>query len=67
MYRDFEIKSVYDTLPMQAALRLYLPHTDNYCNCPAIELSAKPMPLEQYIAPGKIGKIIHRIFKGKDK
>lgn len=29
MYRDHESKSIYDNLSMQAALRLYRPHSDS--------------------------------------
>ena len=31
MYRDDDSRGVYGTLPRQAALRLYLPHTDESC------------------------------------
>lgn len=67
MNQDFEAKSIYESLPMQAALRLYLPHTDDSSASPPIELADKPLPFEHYIAPGKLCEIVHRIFKGKRK
>lgn len=34
MYRNQDPHGVYGTLPMQAALRLYLPHAEDHCGLP---------------------------------
>ncbi len=65
MERDHENKSIYQSLPMQAALRLYVPHSDSSEETYIPETLSVDVPMEPL--RHRLGRLKRFFTKNKGK